>query len=119
MSEEPVEQITKVPSELEAQDTKKEKDPKKVAAGKKLAEYHKKIKAAYDREKTAEAEAKNTFRGWLSIQSIAIGALILGATAYNLYFQYRDKNNPSVYSYPPPPPPPYTPEVKTSKIGMQ
>ena len=51
MSEEHTEQITKVPTEWEAQVPKKEKDPNKVAAGKKLADYNKKLKAAYEREK--------------------------------------------------------------------
>ena len=59
MSEEPVEQITKVSSELEAQAPKKEKDPKKVVAGKKLAEYNKKMKEAYEREKKAENESSS------------------------------------------------------------
>ena len=73
MSEEPVEQITKVSSELEAQAPKKEKDPKKVVAGKKLADYNKKMKAAYEREKKDEAEnAAKSSGGW-PVQSIAIG----------------------------------------------
>ena len=53
--EEAVEQITKIPPELQAPQPKKENDPKKVAAGKKLAEYNKKAKAALEREKRREA----------------------------------------------------------------
>ena len=49
--EEAVEQITKTPPELQAPQLKKEKDPKKVAAGKKLAEYNKLAKEALKREK--------------------------------------------------------------------
>ena len=48
---EEVEQITEVPTEI-----KKEKDPKKVAAGKTLAEYNKKAKEALQREREREAE---------------------------------------------------------------
>ena len=117
MSEQHVEQIPKVPSELEAKAAKKEKDPKKVAAGKKLADYNKKIKAARDREKKAEADKSSG--GW-ALQSIAIGVTVLGVTAYNLYLRYRKKDDiyPVVYKEPPSPPP-NTPELKTSKIGMQ
>ena len=43
MSED-VEQITKTP--IESNDRTKEKDPKKVAAGKRLAEYNKRAKEA-------------------------------------------------------------------------
>ena len=59
MSEEPVEQITKVPSELEAQVPKKEKDPKKVAACKKFADYNKKMKDTYERDKKKEGGPYN------------------------------------------------------------
>ena len=38
---------------------KREKDPKKVAAGKKLAEYNKKAKEALAREMKREEETKN------------------------------------------------------------
>ena len=75
------------------------------------------IKAAYDREKKAEADKSSG--GWPK-QSIAIGVIVLRITAYNLYLRYRKKDDiyPVVYKEPPPPPP-NTPEVKTSKIGMQ
>ena len=123
MSEE-VDQITKVPSELEAEvPKKKEKDPKKVAAGK-VAAYSKKMREAYDREKKAGAEAKNRASsfGGLSMQNIAIGVLVVSLTAYNLYLRYSENN---VRKYIPPPPPPNTPEptsrisIKTPKIGME
>ena len=50
MSEEVVEQITKTPV-TESQTPNKEKDPEKVAAEKKLAEYNKKAKEALSRER--------------------------------------------------------------------
>ena len=54
--EKAVEQITKVPIELQAPE--KEKDPKKVAAGKKLAEYNKKAKEALERDRE---EARSSY----------------------------------------------------------
>ena len=58
MSEEGTEQITKVPTELQGQPPKKEKDPK-VAAGKKLAAYNKEAKEALERERKRELENKS------------------------------------------------------------
>ena len=55
MSDEVVEQITKDPLP-EKKSVAKEKDPKKVAAGKKLAEYNRKAKEALAREMKREAE---------------------------------------------------------------
>jgi len=52
MSEAEVEQITTPATEPK----KPEKDPKKVAAGKKLAEYNKKAKLAFQREVQREKE---------------------------------------------------------------
>ena len=53
MSEKAVEQITKLPTELQAQ-PKKEKDPKKVTACKKLAAYNKETKEALESERERE-----------------------------------------------------------------
>ena len=120
MSEEAVEQITKVPTELESQAPKKEKNPKKVAAGKKLADCNKKLKAAYEREKKTEAENVGKSSGGWSLQAIAVSVVVLGVTAYNLYLRYRKKDDK--YSVVYKEPPPNTRElttIKTSKIGMQ
>ena len=90
-----------------------------MAAGKKLGDYNKTMKAAYEKEKKAEAENASKSSGGWPLQSIAIGFIVLGVTAYNLFLRYRkDDIYPAVYN---PPPPPNTPEVtpiKTSKIGM-
>ena len=48
-----VEEITKTPVQ---ESVKKEKDPKKVAAGKKLAEYNKRAKEALKEKMKREAE---------------------------------------------------------------
>ena len=129
MSEEAVEQITKVPTELQGQPPQKEKHPKKVAAGKKLAAYNKEAKEALDRERKREAENKsevgkvNTTRGgegtseslseknegW---QTTAIGVLVVGLTAANLLLRYWDmhKSGVSPASYSQSAPPQNTPE---------
>lgn len=65
MSDEVVEQITKDPLP-EKKSTAKEKDPKKVAAGKKLAEYNKKAKEALAREMKREAETSPTRSGGIA-----------------------------------------------------
>lgn len=62
MSDEVVEQITKDPLP-EKKSAAKEKDPKKVAAGKKLAEYNRKAKEALAREMKREAETSSTRSG--------------------------------------------------------
>ena len=62
-----VEQITKAPEVVE-----KIKDPKKVAAGKRLAEYHKKAKKAL--EKTEES----THGGWMPEISFTTALSIVG-----------------------------------------
>ena len=137
MSEEAVEQITKTPV-TESQTPKREKDLKKVAAGKELAEYNKKAKEALEREKKREAEKAHTSKGegtsessgW---QSVAIGVLVVGLTAVNLFLRYWDKPQTSYSDSQPtfnlqPPPPPNTPSdsytpskipVPIPKAGMQ
>mgnify|MGYP001792777409 FL=1 len=136
MSKKSVEQITKTPSELQAPPPKKEKDPKKVAVGKKLAECNKKAKEALFREKKREAEkahtsgegtaGEGTSKGW-SAQSVAIGVIVVGLTAINLYLRYWDSDK-TLYSNSQPPPPPNTPSydsypskipVPISKVGIQ
>ena len=53
-----VEQITADPKPENKDTKKREKDPKKVAAGKKLAEYNKKAKEALAREMKREEKMK-------------------------------------------------------------
>ena len=59
MSDEVVEQITIDPPPPKNKKAVKEKDPKKVAAGKKLAEYNKRAKEALAREMKREARELN------------------------------------------------------------
>ena len=103
---EDVEQITKTP--IESNVKTKEKDPKKVAAGKKLAEYNRRAKEALkekmkrDAEKATEPEESKDLtaaqpfdrkgeEGWIPEISFttAISLVGIGLTAINLFMSYR------------------------------
>ena len=73
------EQITKV----EEQPTKKKKDPKKVAAGKTLVEYHRKQKEAVQRLKELE-DNNNSFPNgsYLIIGALALTSIVLVVKNY-------------------------------------
>ena len=78
------EQITKTPEVVE-----KIKDPKKVAAGKRLSEYHKKAKKALI-EKTEES----THGGWMPEISFTTALSIVGIvlTAVDLYYRWKSSS---------------------------
>ena len=93
-----VEQITKTP--IESNVKTKEKDPKKVAAGKRLAEYNKrakealkeKIKRDAEKEEERDEQSKNlTAEGWIPEISFAtaISLVGFGLAAINLFMSYR------------------------------
>ena len=88
------EQITKPAPKLKPQ---KEKDPKKVAAGKKLAEKDRQAKAALEREikrEIAEKEKENeNSAGWLPEMSFQTVLTIVGIafTAFEMYHRFRPK----------------------------
>ena len=93
-----VEQITKTP--IESNDRTKEKDPKKVAAGKRLAEYNKRAKEALKEKMRREAEIETgesqnskdiTAEGWIPEISFttAIPIVCIGLTAINMFMSYR------------------------------
>ena len=98
MSED-VEQITKTPA-VENVKTK-EKDPKKVAAGKRLAEYNRRAKEALKEKKRREAEKSQEderetgesaiSEGWIPEISFttAISIVGIGLTALNMFMSYR------------------------------
>ena len=109
MSEE-VEQITKTPA-IESNVRTKEKDPKKVAAGKKLAEYNRKAKEALKEKMKREAEQGSRMEkaqenevieeretgesaiagGWIPEVSFttAISIVGIGLTAINMFMSYK------------------------------
>ena len=89
-----VEQITNTP--IESNVKTKEKDPKKVAAGKRLAEYNKRAKEALKekmrREAEKEEESKDiTAVGWIPEISFttAISLVGIGLTAINMFMSYK------------------------------
>ena len=79
----------------------REKDPKKVAAGKKLAEKNRQAKAALEREvkrerEIAEKEQENeNSAGWLPEMSFQTVLSIVGIafTAFELYQRFRQKES--------------------------
>ena len=99
---EDVEQITKTP--IESNVKTKEKDPKKVAAGKRLAEYNKRAKEALKEKMRREAEKEEdretgesqnskdiTAEGWIPEISFttAIPIVGIGLTVINMFMIYR------------------------------
>ena len=88
------EQITKPAPKVKPQ---KEKDPKKVAAGKKLAEKNRQAKAALEREikrEIAEKEMENeNSAGWLPEMSFQTVLSIVGVafSAFEMYKRFRPK----------------------------
>ena len=90
------EQITKPAPKVKPQ---KEKDPKKVAAGKKLAEKNRKAKEALEREikrEIAEKEKENeNSAGWLPEMSFQTVLTIVGIafSAFEMYKRFRRKSS--------------------------
>ena len=90
------EQITKPAPKVKPQ---REKDPKKVAAGKKLAEKNRQAKAALEREikrEIAEKEQENeNSAGWLPEMSFQTVLSIVGIafTAFELYQRFHPKES--------------------------
>ena len=90
----PEEQITKPAPKVKPQ---KEKDPKKVAAGKKLAEKNRQAKAALEREikrEIAKKEKENeNSAGWLPEMSFQTVLSIVGVafSVFELYKHFRPK----------------------------
>ena len=90
------EQITKPAPKVKPQ---KEKDPKKVAAGKKLAEKNRQAKAALEREIKREIAVKEkeneNSAGWLPEMSFQTVLTIVGIafTAFEMYHRFRPKSS--------------------------
>ena len=90
----PEEQITKPAPKVKPQ---KEKDPKKVAAGKKLAEKNRQAKAALEREIKREIAGKEkeneNYAGWLPEMSFQTVLSIVGVafSVFELYKHFRPK----------------------------
>ena len=127
MSED-VEQITK--TSIESNVKTKEKDPKKVAAGKKLAEYNRRAKEALkekmkrEAEKATEPEERDdqskdlTAEGWIPEISFTTAISLVGIvlTAVNMIMSYRKdtKVDPPLTE----PPPAIASKIPVPKMGM-
>ena len=93
MSDDNNEQITKVP---DAKPASRTKDPKKVAAGKNLAELKKKAKDALAREMKLEADPEDKWLPELSFSTV-LTVVGIGFTAADLFFRfYRSKKKKTV-----------------------
>ena len=98
MSDDNNEQITKVPEPVNKLKTK---DPKKVAAGKKLAELNKKAKDALAREMKREAYPEDKWLPELSFSTV-LTVVGIGLTATDLFFRfYRSKKEKDSYDLTP------------------
>ena len=106
-----IEQITKEP---EAIKEKKQKDPKKVEAGKRLAAYHKKAKEAM---KNKSDDTISEYKTWMPELSLTTVLSVVGIslTAIDLYFRWRKQNKIEMEA---PPTIEKTYEVKPSKIPI-
>ena len=110
------EQITKPAPKVKPQ---REKDPKKVAAGKKLAEKNRQAKAALEREikrEIAEKEQENeNSAGWLPEMSFQTVLSIVGVafSAFELYKRFHQKESSGSVQSPISP----QPEPKQSDSG--
>ena len=98
MSDDNNDQITKVPEPVNKLKTK---DPKKVAAGKKLAELNKKAKDALAREMKREADPEDKWLPELSFSTV-LTVVGIGLTAADLFFRfYRSKKEKDSYDLTP------------------
>ena len=94
-----VEEITKTPAITSVASKTKDKDRKKVAAGKKLAEYNKrakealkeKIKREAEKEEERETGESQSKGGWIPEISFttAISLVGIGLTAINMFMSYK------------------------------
>ena len=112
MSDEVVEQITMDPPPPKNKKAVKEKDPKKVAAGKKLAEYNKRAKEALAREMKRESETKQeetinseeeTTKAWIPELSFTtvLSLVGIGFTAVDMFMRYYKNRKPPLTQPPP------------------
>ena len=125
-----VEEITKTP--VESNVKTKDKDPKKVAAGKRLAEYNRRAKEALkekikrDAEKetveSADAEQDSRKEGWIPEISFttAISLVGIGLTALNMFMSYKKDDPPcdQIESRLPEPEPSKPSKIPIPKMGM-
>ena len=129
-----VEEITKTPPQESVASKTKEKDPKKVAAGKKLAEYNKRAKEALKEKMKREAEkipeedreqGSHSRESWIPEISFttAISLVGIGLTAINMFMSYKkdtkvDPPCEQIESRLPEPEPSKPSKIPVPKMGM-
>ena len=114
------EQITADPAPENKDTKKREKDPKKVAAGKKLAEYNKKAKEALAREREQvdsedkEEKSNNEAKAWLPELSFTtvLSIIGIGFTAFDMFMRYYKNRIPDLSQVPQIPQPFQAPPIK-------
>ena len=118
------EQITKVPEPVrnitkEKVNEIKTNDPKKVAAGKKLAELNKKAKDALAREMKREADPEDKWLPELYFSTV-LTVVGIGLTATDLFFRfYRSKKEKDSYDLTTTAITTATPETHHKKMSQQ
>ena len=82
-----VEQITKTPEKQ----AEKIKNPARVAAGKRLVEYHKRAKQALKEQQDLHQQGDDVKSGWMPEISLTTGLTLvgIGLTAVELYFRFK------------------------------
>jgi hypothetical protein len=116
-------QIIKEPDIItkEPENEIKIKDPKKVAAGKKLAEYHKKAKKALEAENSIEPPPEESGKSWMPEMSLPTVISIVGIslTAFDLYMRWKKANLPTAPVVVPTLPKAIEPTAVKAKTGME
>ena len=96
-------QITETKSTSAKSTTNKIKDPRKVAAGKKLAEKNKIAREALKKQKQREEEEKETdSSSWLPNASFTtiLSVVGIGLTIFDLYLRTRQNQSPRTLQSP-------------------
>ena len=89
--------ITETKSTSAKATNNKIKDPRKVAAGKKLAEKNKIAREALKKQREEEEEKENNSSSWLPNTSFTtmLSVVGIGLTIFDLYLRTRKNKNPS------------------------
>ena len=95
-------QITETKSTSAKSTTNKIKDPRKVAAGKKLAEKNKIAREALKKQKQREGEEETDSSYWLPNASFTtiLSVVGIGLTIFDLYLRTRQNQSPRTLQSP-------------------
>ena len=91
-----VDQITKEP----LQKIERVKDPKRVQAGRRLAEYHRKAKGALKQEEAREGTEAVLEDGpnsnWMPSMTVVLTMVGIGLTGLDLYLRWKKTDNSTI-----------------------